>query len=61
MEERHPSYYRARIDFDFGGVKVRTGEIVPCHRPPWSCLLSQGQRFVEAIYTDDVSSACHPA
>jgi hypothetical protein len=27
MEE--PLYYRARINFEFGGVKVKAGDIVP--------------------------------
>ena len=31
--------YRAKIDFEFGGVKVKAGDIVPCHRDPWSILL----------------------
>jgi hypothetical protein len=52
MTPRKPSFYRARIDFDFGGVKVLAGAVVPCHRPPWSALLNYGARFVEAVYDE---------
>lgn len=36
-------YYRARIDFEFGGIKVRAGQPVPCHRAPWDVLLNYGE------------------
>lgn len=52
MTQCQPSYYRARIDFTFGGVKVRAGQPVPCHRAPWSVLLNAGARFVEAVYDE---------
>lgn len=42
-------YYRATKDFTFGGVSVRKGEPVPCHRRPWSTLLDFGRRYVEAV------------
>ena len=47
-------FYRAKIDFEFGGVKVRAGDVVPCHRAPWSSLLAFGGMYVE---TDDARHA----
>lgn len=41
-------FYRAKIDFEFGGVKVKAGDVVPCHRDPWSILLGYGGMYVEA-------------
>lgn len=45
-----PMYYRAKIAFEFGGVKVRVGQPVPVHRAPWSTLLSFGGMYVEPVY-----------
>ena len=42
-------YYRATKDFTFGGVSVRKGEPVPCHRKPWSTLLDFGRMYVEPV------------
>lgn len=42
-------FYRAKIDFEFGGVKVKAGDIVPCHRDPWSILLGYGGMYVEVV------------
>jgi hypothetical protein len=44
-----PLYYRATKDFTFGGVSVRKGEPVPCHRKPWSTLLNFGHMYVEPV------------
>lgn len=42
-------YYRATKDFTFGGVAVRRGQPVPCHRKPWSTLLDFGHMYVEPV------------
>ena len=41
--------YRAKIDFELGGVKGKAGDIVPCHRDPWSILLGYGGMYVEVV------------
>ncbi len=51
MSDPRPSYYRAVIDFNFGGVQVKKGDIVPCHRKPWASLLNQGAMYVAPVYT----------
>ena len=51
MDDATP-LYRARIDFEFGGVKVKAGDEVPCHLPPWSVLLNYGNRYLEAVRRD---------
>lgn len=49
MSTPTPDYYRATKDFEFGGVRVRMGEPVPCHRYPWTTLLQYGAMYVEAV------------
>lgn len=49
MSDQTPSYFRAVVDFNFGGVQVKKGDIVPCHRKPWSALLDFGRMYVEAV------------
>ena len=40
------SYWQASCDFEFGGVKVKAGDVVPVHRSPWNRLLDYGQMYV---------------
>lgn len=43
------NYYVATKAFEFGGVSVREGQPVPCHRAPWSTLLQYGNAFVREV------------
>lgn len=45
-----PMYWRATKDFTFGGVAVRKGQPVPCHRAPWATLLDFGSMYVEPAH-----------
>lgn len=46
---REIRYWRATKAFTFGGVHIRKGDPVPCHREPWRRLTDFGGMYVEAV------------